>query len=235
MGTKSKLPGVYMIKNLINGKIYIGQSNDITQRWAKYRWAANSTANYKETKRPITLAIRKFGIDNFEFTILKTNAQMKDKFKRLAYEEEMIMKYNTTDPQYGYNRSDGFEYMLLSDKPPRKQKCAERIARGKGIFEYDIINNIATYYFSAKDWGKEHGFGKDVCSHTVKRGSIIDNRYYLIPANTTERKELLEKLRIKKTENHDQPLRARTHSFNAFEKYKTASLAVDQAALDLGF
>ena len=67
---RNKVPGIYMIRNNINGLIYIGESKDIRTRWSKYKWAVNSTSNYKETKRQLVLDMRKYGIENFEFTIL---------------------------------------------------------------------------------------------------------------------------------------------------------------------
>ena len=37
--------GIYKITNKLNGKVYIGQSNDIERRWAehkrKYKWSTS--------------------------------------------------------------------------------------------------------------------------------------------------------------------------------------------------
>ena len=49
---KVKVAGVYMIRNTITGRVYIGESVDIKQRFAKYRWAVSSDKSYKETSVP---------------------------------------------------------------------------------------------------------------------------------------------------------------------------------------
>jgi group I intron endonuclease len=57
--------GIYKIENLVNGKIYIGQSVDIEARWAAHR----STS--LKSQQPLYRAIRKYGLDNFAFSILE--------------------------------------------------------------------------------------------------------------------------------------------------------------------
>ena len=59
--------GIYKIKNLINNKIYIGQSVFIEQRWAAHRYAGrNAKDNY-----PIHKAMNEYGIENFSFEIIE--------------------------------------------------------------------------------------------------------------------------------------------------------------------
>jgi len=59
------MTGIYKITNLINQKSYIGQSVDIKRRWRDHRKAIQTGENclYK--------AIRKYGIENFSFEIIK--------------------------------------------------------------------------------------------------------------------------------------------------------------------
>ena len=54
--------GIYKITNKINGKIYIGQSNDIKRRFLEH--------TYRD-KLPIDIAIKKYGKENFSFEILE--------------------------------------------------------------------------------------------------------------------------------------------------------------------
>ena len=55
--------GIYQIKNIINSKVYIGQALDIEQRWYKHKMSKDNFAIHQ--------AFRKYGIENFEFTILE--------------------------------------------------------------------------------------------------------------------------------------------------------------------
>ena len=60
-----KVCGIYKITNKINGKCYIGQSNDIHRRW-KQELAPNAKLNPH-----LARAFEKYGIDNFEFEIIE--------------------------------------------------------------------------------------------------------------------------------------------------------------------
>ena len=60
--------GVYMFKNLISGKVYIGSSADISKRFAQYL-KINSLKN--NTSMYICKALLKHGHENFSFAILE--------------------------------------------------------------------------------------------------------------------------------------------------------------------
>ena len=87
---------VYQITNLINGKLYIGITNNYKKRWS----------NHKSCNSPnmvICKAIKKYGVENFKFELL---------FKRLSLQEasekeiELIASKNTLVPN-GYNVATG--------------------------------------------------------------------------------------------------------------------------------
>jgi GIY-YIG catalytic domain protein len=225
-----KLPGVYMIRNKLNNKVYIGESTDIPNRFKRYRWAVNSSANYAEVTRPITMAMRQDGIENFEFRILKSGPEYKDRYLRLQTEIEYIYEYQSYDGRFGYNETKGGESGPITS---RTQSTKERTKRSKAVFLYDTeTQNTQLYFSGAKGVGVDLGFGKDVMSHTVKRGSLLLDRYYVIPVSYTERHELLEKLRVKKTQNTDQPARAQAHSAKAFARYELAVTYIDLIAYE---
>lgn len=82
--------GIYKIENLINGKIYIGQSIHIQKRWLEHcKLSANSL---------ISDAIKKYGKENFSFQIIKECAQE----ELTKFESFYIQYYNSLIP-YGYN------------------------------------------------------------------------------------------------------------------------------------
>ena len=82
--------GVYKIENLINGKIYIGQSIHIERRWKEHC--------IPSSKSLIGKAIKKYGKENFSFQVLNECAQ--ENLDEL--EEYYISKYNSIAPN-GYN------------------------------------------------------------------------------------------------------------------------------------
>lgn len=73
---QKNISGIYLIRNLINQKIYVGQSKDIKRRWQEHlRSGQPEKYNIKSTrdsKTPIHLAMQKYGVDNFTINILET-------------------------------------------------------------------------------------------------------------------------------------------------------------------
>lgn len=89
---------VYMHKNKINGKVYIG----ITSQKPQHRWG-NNGVNYKKGLRFYN-AIQKYGWNNFEHIILFTNLT---KQQAEQIEIMLIKKYKSNNIKYGYNIANG--------------------------------------------------------------------------------------------------------------------------------
>ena len=91
--------GIYQIRNIINNKMYIGQSINIRRRWWEHKTRVYETD--EKYNLPIYNAMRKYGIDNFEFTIIEECS------KELLNEREAyyIKERNTLVPN-GYNLSE---------------------------------------------------------------------------------------------------------------------------------
>jgi len=63
---------VYLIYNKINGKIYVGKSNELESRWTRHlRVARGGKTMYPTTFSWIHAAICKYGSDNFIFKIIE--------------------------------------------------------------------------------------------------------------------------------------------------------------------
>lgn len=62
--------GIYKIENLINHKVYIGQSRNIEKRWNRHK-STILNQNDHNYENPLYRAIRKYGIENFQFSILE--------------------------------------------------------------------------------------------------------------------------------------------------------------------
>ena len=62
--------GIYLIKNNVNNRHYVGQSKDIERRWNEHRHSTFNT-NATDYETPLHRAIRKYGIENFAFEILE--------------------------------------------------------------------------------------------------------------------------------------------------------------------
>jgi group I intron endonuclease len=91
---------IYKITNLVNKKIYIGQTiqDDVEKRWELHRRLAKKDKGCTDLKE----AFNKYGIDKFKFEVLIIcfNEDC------IEYEKEYIKKYNALVPN-GYNISEG--------------------------------------------------------------------------------------------------------------------------------
>ena len=88
---------IYIIRNTVNNKVYVGQTNNIKNRMYKHF----SEARNKSDNMPIHEAMRELGMDKFYYEILESNA--KDPDERECY---WISLLNSLVP-YGYNKTIG--------------------------------------------------------------------------------------------------------------------------------
>lgn len=104
---------IYMHKNLLNGKVYIG----VTKQKPEQRWAGGE--GYK-TCTIFYKAIKKYGWDNFEHTIIETT-DTRDKASEL--ERYWIAYYDSTNQEKGYNCDEGgYTKRVFSEKTREKMR-----------------------------------------------------------------------------------------------------------------
>lgn len=92
--SNKKISCIYVVTNLINNRKYVGQTTNLRKRVSDYRHA-----DKKLDTRPITLDIKRLGIENFEFSIL----ELCDENDLSDRENYYIEKLNTKEIKYGYN------------------------------------------------------------------------------------------------------------------------------------
>jgi group I intron endonuclease len=94
---------IYKITNLVNKKIYIGQTS---RTLADRRTAHLCEANSDRLHYPLYLAMRKHGIENFVF---ETMFYCMSKQESNDAEKAMIKLFEAKDRSVGYNLTDGGE------------------------------------------------------------------------------------------------------------------------------
>ena len=92
--------GIYKITNLINNKVYIGQSQNIEQRWISHKYESINS-NQDQYNYSIHRAFRKYGLDNFSFSII----ELTEKDKLNEREKYWISFFDSF--KNGYNETEG--------------------------------------------------------------------------------------------------------------------------------
>lgn len=115
--------GIYKIENLINHKIYIGQSVEIEKRWQKHLSAKDDFVIHR--------ALHKYGKENFSFQIIE-ECNLLDLDKKEKY---WITYYNSLVPN-GYNMIQG-------------GSNGAGFAKGKKVLQYSLNGEFLEEYSSA--------------------------------------------------------------------------------------
>lgn len=121
---------IYRITNLINNKVYIGQTNNPSLRWSQHR----SNAKYARGTQIITRALTKYGCESFSFEIIAMSWSQEclDKL-----EEMLIIQYDSRNPSNGYNIDVG------GNTSPRTPETLAKISAG-----------LQEFYKTHESWNK---------------------------------------------------------------------------------
>lgn len=96
---------VYGVMNYINGKLYIGKTNNVSKRWVSHVRVANGgKEKYPKQFSALHSAIIKYGISNFEIFIIQ---QFDDELVAYQSEKYWIKYYDTQKRKLGYNIAEG--------------------------------------------------------------------------------------------------------------------------------
>ena len=127
------MTGIYIIKNLINNKCYVGQSNNIDSRWIKHKNALNH--NYHINKH-LQGAWNKYGKDNFEFKVLEECDR-----KELNYKEIYWIK-TLESKEHGYNMDNGGDGITGFKHSSEEIEKMRRIKSPLIILQFDFNFNL---------------------------------------------------------------------------------------------
>lgn len=122
--------GIYKITNLVNNKIYIGQSIHIERRFIEHKCYGGTLK--KESTSILHKAINKYGWNNFKCEVIEEcdQSELDDK------EKYYISFYNSNDKEIGYNITEG------GDKGP----TLSGINNPKSILDEECVKLIRECY-----------------------------------------------------------------------------------------
>lgn len=111
--------GIYYIENQINNKKYIGQSNNIKDRWRRHISELNKNKHHNDY---LQKSWNKYGENNFVFEIIEycSIENLDDR------EQYWINFYNTMDRDFGYNLKTGGQNggSVMSDETKEKMSIS---------------------------------------------------------------------------------------------------------------
>lgn len=172
----SKVAGVYQIKNIVNGHIYIGSSYDVKKRWNEHRRALMQGTHHSAY---LQNAWNKYGEANFTFTVLEL---VEDRDERLKAEQMFL---DTVHPEYNIamNAVAPAQGVPVSEETRRKiseagkgrvftEEHKRKISEGnKG----KTVSEEARQKMSEAKIGKPNGWlGKHVSDETKRKLSVIN-------------------------------------------------------------
>ena len=138
---------IYIIKNKINDKVYIGQTTQsVVERFKQHC----KPSEHKRHKYTLYRAMTKYGVENFYYEIIEENIPVE---KLDAKEIYYIDKYNSYVKNNGYNSTKGgdgrlinkiqdIEYVIIEI---RKGRFISDIAKEIGVHPYTIVRCLRRY------------------------------------------------------------------------------------------
>lgn len=104
-------PGIYCIRNKVNGKVYVGQAQYVARRVYEHKYHLERNSD-KSTA--LQRAVNKYGLGNFEFCVLEMCSLDVINDREIFWIGEM----KSNDKHHGYNLSTGGESGLRGYKFP---------------------------------------------------------------------------------------------------------------------
>jgi group I intron endonuclease len=139
--------GIYLIKNKINDKVYIGSSINFKNRWYKHKSGKGSIHLFN--------SILKYGLENFEFKILE-NFDISKNRKLLYDKEQKWMDFYNISKYNSYNiRFKATPNMTTKRDESFKEKMREirlKLSIGsKPIIQYTLDGNFIKHWSSSSE------------------------------------------------------------------------------------
>lgn len=213
---KQKIACVYMIENLMNGKKYIGQTINYTERKHNHKSISKSKISH------LYNSMRKDGYENFEFTILmKDNTINHDKLD--FWECYFIELFDTMNRNKGYNIvSGGHLNRVYTDET--RVKISEGLLGKKKHTEYrkqQLRDNCGMLHPS---FGMKHTNEAKNKMSMKRKGEL---NAFFGKTHTNESKELQKQNKLGGKLFHERVVNDKPCLFTTFN-FKTVSLSVEK-------
>jgi len=164
---------IYLIKNKINNKVYVGQTTMI-----KSRIYNHIRSFYKDIfDLPLYRAMKKYDIKNFEFSIIDYAINLDDLNKLEIF---YIDKYQSNNPEFGYNIANGGKNSNQSKEwverriPKAGSEEAKKYGRPKTEEDKKRLSENSPKFWQGKSRSQET---KDKISAVKKSTKFTSTKY----------------------------------------------------------
>lgn len=159
---------VYRLLNKLNGKSYIGATKKLKNRISEHVKDARGVYNIFCS---IHAAIKEHGLLNFELEILEV---ISDRNEELLYskETEYILKYKTTESEFGYNITSGGLRPRVLNKDVLAKISESNNHRKVKVASYNLKGEFIKMYNSIRDASRDTGIqSNDIVRLYKKEGT----------------------------------------------------------------
>lgn len=132
--------GIYKITNKINGKVYIGQSTNTSERWLAHKEVITCDFRANSRHRPLYKDMMRYGLENFSFEVIEECSKEKLN-EREIYWIKYYNSYFFNPNSNGYNLTIGGETNKYACSEEEIQQIIDLWREGKSIKEIIEITN----------------------------------------------------------------------------------------------
>lgn len=139
---------IYIHRNKINNKIYVGKTKNIKERWSRNGERYSGCSYFYS-------AIQKYGWNNFEHIVIEENIDNQHIDEREQY---WIQYYNSNNKEYGYNLTTGGDGGELNLETRKKMSQSRKNYLDKSNIKKPVIClETGEIFSSAHEIEKEKG------------------------------------------------------------------------------
>ena len=174
---------IYQIKNLQNGRVYVGSSVNLKKRWKEHR---NDLKKGSHHSQKLQNAWNKYGEESFEFSILEA---VFDKTKLLEQEQHWIdLLCATSRVNYNISTVAGSPMAGRSPSPETRVKLAEAMRGNKHGIGHKWTDEQRAH-MSASRTGQKRTPEQRARMSEAQRGNT-KKRGWIAPAETRQKLSL---------------------------------------------
>ena len=166
--------GIYKIENLNNGKIYIGQSNDIERRFYEHKTKG------KTSRIPLDVEIQKEGVSSFSYKVVEECST-----EELNQKETYWINFYQSNIK-GYNKNEGGFSNLIGGQNPKAKLTEEDVIKIRQAYAehkkqkdvYEEYRDIISFSYFQNLWQGRSW------SHIMPEVFTEENKQYYIYQNS---------------------------------------------------